>query len=84
MLKFKEFNLAKKDKWNKEILKVRDIPKLDDANFALYKKSIHMHQNIFKEGDSAKSMAIAGLSVVGKQICVFPLKGKMLNVREHL
>lgn len=35
------------------------------------------------EGDSAKSLAIAGLSVVGRDnFGVFPLRGKLLNVRE--
>ena len=38
---------------------------------------------ILTEGDSAKSMAIAGLSEVGRQkYGVFPLKGKLLNVRD--
>ena len=38
---------------------------------------------ILTEGDSAKSLAIAGLSVVGRDYFgVFPLKGKLLNVRE--
>ena len=35
------------------------------------------------EGDSAKSLAIAGLSVIGRDnYGVFPLKGKLLNVRD--
>jgi len=35
------------------------------------------------EGDSAKSLAVAGLAVVGReQYGVFPLKGKLLNVRD--
>lgn len=34
-------------------------------------------------GDSAKTLAISGLSVVGRDYFgVFPLKGKPLNVRE--
>ena len=38
---------------------------------------------ILTEGDSAMSMAIAGLSVVGRdKYGVFPLKGKVLNVRD--
>ncbi len=38
---------------------------------------------ILTEGDSAKSLAVAGISVVGRdKYGVFPLKGKMLNVRE--
>ena len=38
---------------------------------------------ILTEGDSAKSLAIAGLGVIGKdKFGVFPLRGKLLNVRE--
>jgi DNA topoisomerase-2 len=34
------------------------------------------------EGDSAKALAVAGLSVVGRDAFgVFPLRGKLLNVR---
>ena len=58
------------------------VPKLDDANWAGTKKS-HECTLILTEGDSAKSMAIAGLSEVGRdKYGVFPLKGKVLNVRE--
>lgn len=58
------------------------IPKLDDANDAGSRNS----QNctlILTEGDSAKSLAISGLSVVGRdKYGVFPLRGKLLNVRD--
>ena len=38
---------------------------------------------ILTEGDSAKSLAVAGLSVIGRDLFgVFPLKGKLLNVRD--
>ena len=38
---------------------------------------------ILTEGDSAKSLAVAGISVVGRdRYGVFPLKGKLLNVRD--
>ena len=38
---------------------------------------------ILTEGDSAKSLAQAGISVVGADSYgAFPLKGKMLNVRD--
>ena len=58
------------------------VPKLDDANWAGTKKSEECTL-ILTEGDSAKSMAIAGLSEVGRdKYGVFPLKGKVLNVRE--
>lgn len=38
---------------------------------------------ILTEGDSAKALAMAGIEVVGRDnFGVFPLKGKLLNVRE--
>ena len=38
---------------------------------------------ILTEGDSAKTLAVAGLSVVGRdKYGVYPLRGKLLNVRE--
>ncbi|KXN89810.1 DNA topoisomerase 2 [Leucoagaricus sp. SymC.cos] len=38
---------------------------------------------ILTEGDSAKALAVAGLGVVGRDYFgVFPLRGKLLNVRE--
>ena len=78
---FKEKSLAKKTNGVKKN-KIRDIPKLDDANFAGTRKS-HLCTLILTEGDSAKSMAIAGLSVIGRDCYgVFPLKGKILNVRD--
>lgn len=58
------------------------VPKLDDANKAGTKYS-NSCTLILCEGDSAKTMAIAGLSVVGRDhYGVFPLKGKMLNVKD--
>jgi DNA topoisomerase-2 len=56
------------------------IKKLDDAEWAGTAKS-QQCTLILTEGDSAKSMAIAGLSVVGRQkYGVFPLRGKLMNV----
>lgn len=38
---------------------------------------------ILTEGDSAKALAVAGLSVVGREAYgVYPLRGKFLNVRD--
>ena len=38
---------------------------------------------ILTEGDSVKSLAMAGIEVVGKDTFgCFPLRGKMLNVRD--
>ncbi|CAG5118293.1 unnamed protein product, partial [Candidula unifasciata] len=62
--------------------KLKGIPKLDDANDAGTKNS-QSCTLILTEGDSAKSLAMAGVSVIGRdRYGVFPLKGKMLNVRE--
>lgn len=58
------------------------IPKLDDANKAGTKDSLKCTL-MLTEGDSAKTLAVAGLSVVGREYFgVFPLKGKPLNVRD--
>lgn len=58
------------------------IPKLDDANDAGTKKSEECTL-ILTEGDSAKALAVAGLSVLGRdKFGVFPLRGKLLNVRD--
>ncbi|XP_078475411.1 DNA topoisomerase 2-alpha-like isoform X1 [Lampetra planeri] len=62
--------------------KLRGIPKLDDANDAGGRNS-QSCTLILTEGDSAKTLAVSGLSVVGRdRYGVFPLRGKMLNVRE--
>jgi len=58
------------------------IPKLEDANDAgsKYAKDCTI---ILTEGDSAKSLALAGIEIVGRdKYGVFPLRGKFLNVRE--
>lgn len=61
---------------------IRGLVKLDDANFAGTAKSKECTL-ILTEGDSAKSTAIAGLSVVGRdKFGVFPLRGKLLNVKD--
>ena len=58
------------------------VPKLDDANLAGTKNSTDCTL-ILTEGDSAKTMAIAGLSVIGRdRYGVFPLRGKILNVKD--
>ena len=63
--------------------KLRNIPKLDDANFAGTVKSSQCTL-ILVEGDSARTFANSGLSIIGHDFYgVFPLKGKVLNVREE-
>ncbi|KDD76869.1 subunit A of DNA gyrase/topoisomerase IV, partial [Helicosporidium sp. ATCC 50920] len=62
--------------------RVLGIPKLDDANDAGGRNSSECTL-ILTEGDSAKTLAVAGLSVVGRdRYGVFPLRGKLLNVRD--
>ncbi|XP_075033225.1 DNA topoisomerase 2-alpha [Mixophyes fleayi] len=62
--------------------KIKGIPKLDDANDAGSKHSTDCTL-ILTEGDSAKTLAVSGLGVVGRdRFGVFPLRGKLLNVRE--
>ncbi|XP_031700052.1 DNA topoisomerase 2-alpha isoform X2 [Anarrhichthys ocellatus] len=62
--------------------KIKGVPKLDDANDAGGKNSIGCTL-ILTEGDSAKTLAVSGLGVIGRDhYGVFPLRGKMLNVRE--
>ena len=62
--------------------RISGIPKLDDANWAGTHRS-HDCTLIITEGDSAKALAIAGLSVVGRNAFgVFPLRGKPRNVRD--
>ena len=60
---------------------VRGIPKLTDANWAGTEKSTECII-IFCEGDSAKAGIISGLSSDDRNtIGVYPMKGKILNVR---
>jgi DNA topoisomerase-2 len=64
--------------------KLKGIPKLYDANMAGTNRSTECTL-ILTEGDSAKTMAISGLAAIPRSNNlwgVFPLKGKLLNVRE--
>lgn len=66
----------------KKTTHIKGIPKLCDANMAggRYSRKCTL---ILTEGDSAKTMAIAGLSEVGRDYYgVFPLRGKLLNVKD--
>jgi DNA topoisomerase-2 len=79
--KYKQTAELKKKSGSKRS-KVIGITKLDDANYAGTSKSSQCTL-ILTEGDSAKALAISGLGVVGRDYYgVFPLKGKLLNVRE--
>ena len=62
--------------------KIKGIPDLDDANWAGTAKSDNCTL-IVTEGISAKALAIAGLTVIGRNTYgVFPLRGKPKNVRD--
>lgn len=77
----KEMKTLKKNDGRKQS-RLKGIPKLEDANFAGGKQSGKCTL-IITEGDSAKSTAMSGLDIVGRNYWgVFPLKGKMLNVRD--
>jgi len=79
--KFKELKELKKTDGSRKS-KITGIPKLDDANFAGTSKSEKCIL-IVTEGDSAKTLAVSGLSVVGRDLYgVFPLRGKCKNVRD--
>ena len=76
----KETKAAKKTDGTKSKT-IRGIPKLTDANWAGTEKSKDCII-IFCEGDSAKAGIISGLSSEDRNIIgVYPMKGKILNVR---
>ena len=81
MVEYKDGKALKKTD-GKKTSKIKGIPKLVDANKAggkFSKKCVL----ILTEGDSAKTMAVAGLSVVGRDYYgVFPLRGKLMNVKD--
>jgi DNA topoisomerase-2 len=63
---------------------VRGIPKLTDANWAGTERSSET-MIIFCEGDSAKAGIISGLSSEDRNLIgVYPMKGKIMNVRGEL
>lgn len=78
---FKENKELKKSDGKKQKT-LKDIDKLDDAEDAGGPNSANCRL-ILTEGDSAKSFALDGLEIIGsKQYGVFPLRGKLLNVRK--
>jgi DNA topoisomerase-2 len=79
----KENKAAKKTDGSKT-KNIRGIPKLIDANWAGTEKS-KLCSIIFCEGDSAKAGIVSGLSSEDRNmIGVYPMKGKILNVRGEL
>ena len=80
--KLKEESLMKRKTDGKKVGNLRGIPKLEDANWAGTKNSAEC-KLILTEGDSAKAFAMAGRAIVGNdKYGIFPLKGKLLNVRD--
>jgi len=80
---FRESQALKKTDGVKKA-RILDIPKLDDAHWAGTKKGDQCTL-ILTEGDSAKAMAVAGISVIpnGHDLYgIYPLRGKLLNVRD--
>lgn len=79
---FRQNQDAKKTDGKKKT-NISDIVKLDDAVFAGHKTKSKLCTLILTEGDSAKALAVSGLSKEQrKYFGIFPLKGKLLNVRE--
>ena len=80
--KLKEESMMKRKTDGRKTSCIKGIPKLEDANWAGTKKSSDCRL-ILTEGDSAKAFAMAGRSIIGNdRYGVFPLKGKLLNVRD--
>ncbi len=81
--KFKQLDSLKKTDSKRGSL--NDIYKLEDAEWAGKKGKSHNAVLILTEGDSAKTFAMSGLTVAEggrKKYGVFPLRGKILNVRD--
>lgn len=79
--KFKQDQALKKTDGAKR-MRITGIAKLEDANSAGGRNGKNCTL-IITEGDSAKALAVSGLGVVGRdEYGVFPIRGKLLNVRE--
>lgn len=78
---YKQRGDMKKTDGTKKI-RLSGIEKLDDANKAGTRESSKCTL-ILTEGDSAKTLATSGLSVVGRDYFgIYPLRGKPLNVKD--
>lgn len=66
----------------KKVNRIKGLPKLHDAKLAGTKKSSECLL-ILTEGDSALTMALSAMSVIGREkFGAFRLRGKLLNVRD--
>jgi DNA topoisomerase-2 len=80
LTEFKENKELKKSDGKKQ-KNLKDLIKLDDAEDA-GGTNAHNCRLILTEGDSAKAFAKEGLEIIGSKLYgVFPLRGKLLNVR---
>jgi DNA topoisomerase-2 len=80
LAEFRENKELKKSDGKKQ-KNLKDLTKLDDAEDAGGLNS-HNCRLILTEGDSAKAFAKEGLEIIGSKLYgVFPLRGKLLNVR---
>lgn len=81
MKQFKDKSqLSKTD--GKKTSNIGYVPKLEDANWAGTKKS-NQCTLMLVEGDSAKTFAVSGISIVGRdRYGIYPLRGVPLNVRQ--
>jgi len=81
MAKIKDQAILKKTD-GKKTTKILGYPKLEECSFAGTKRSNEC-KLILTEGDSAKSMVMSARNVIGSEkYGIFPLRGKLLNVRE--
>ncbi|KAM0750402.1 type II DNA topoisomerase [Meredithblackwellia eburnea MCA 4105] len=79
--RFKQDQLMKKTDGHKRS-RITGLTKLEDANNAGTRLGSKCTL-ILTEGDSAKALAVSGLNTIGRDnFGVFPLRGKLLNVRE--
>ena len=80
--KAKEMKDAMKKIDGTKNVRLSDIKKLEDANFAGTSKAMECTL-ILTEGDSAKSLALNGITSAGgrNKWGVFPLRGKFINIR---
>ena len=84
VLAFSQISADKELKKNdgKKAGRITGIAKLEDANLAGGRFASECTL-VLTEGDSAKALAMAGLTVIGRdRYGVFPLRGKVLNVRD--
>lgn len=81
MAKIKDQAILKKTD-GKKTTKILGYPKLEECSLAGTKRSNECFL-VLTEGDSAKSMVMSARNVIGSEkYGIFPLRGKLLNVRE--